>query len=41
MALNPTVAYESRGSRRFRIIAPLLATIGLVAASIVPSVILS
>ena len=41
MALSPTVAYESRGYRRFRIIAPLLATIGLVAASIVPSVMLS
>jgi hypothetical protein len=40
MALNPTVAYDSRGSRRFRFIAPLLVTLGLVAASIIPSVLL-
>jgi hypothetical protein len=40
MALNPTVAYESRGSRRFRFVAPLLVIFGLAAASIIPSVIL-
>jgi hypothetical protein len=40
MALNPSVAYESRGSRRFRFIAPLLVTLGLAAASMIPSVML-
>jgi hypothetical protein len=40
MGLNQTVAYDSRGSRRFRLIAPLLVTLGLAVASIVPSVIL-
>jgi hypothetical protein len=40
MALNPTVAYDSRASRRFRYIAPLLATLGLAAASIVPGILL-
>jgi hypothetical protein len=40
MALNPTVAYDSRASRRFRFIAPLLVTLGLAAASIMPSVLL-
>jgi hypothetical protein len=40
MALNPAVAYDSRGSRRFRLIAPLLVTFGLVAASIVPGILL-
>lgn len=36
MTLNPTVAYDSRASRRFRLIAPLLVTFGLAVASIVP-----
>ena len=40
MALNPTVALDSRASRRFRFIAPLLVTLGLAAASIVPSMVL-
>jgi hypothetical protein len=40
MGLNRSVSYESRGSRRFRFIAPLLVTLGLAAASIIPSVIL-
>jgi len=39
MSLNPTIAFESRGSRRFRFIAPLLVTLGLVAASIVPGIV--
>lgn len=39
MALNPTVVYESRGSRCFRFMAPLLVTFGLAAASIVPSMV--
>jgi hypothetical protein len=38
--MNPTVAYDSRASRRFRFLAPLLVTLGLAAASIIPSVIL-
>jgi hypothetical protein len=40
MALNPAVAYDSRGSRRFRFLAPLLAALGLAAASIVPGILL-
>jgi hypothetical protein len=40
MALSPTVAYDSPASRRFRFIAPLLAALGLVAASIVPAILL-
>jgi hypothetical protein len=40
VALNPTVAYDSRGSRRFRFLAPLLVTLGLAAASIIPSIVL-
>jgi hypothetical protein len=40
MGLKPTVAFESRGSRRFRLIAPLLVTLGLAAASIAPGLIL-
>jgi hypothetical protein len=39
MTLNPTVASDSRASRRFRLIAPLLAALGLVAASIVPAIV--
>jgi hypothetical protein len=37
--LNPTVASDSRASRRFRLIAPLLAALGLIAASIVPAIV--
>ena len=40
MALTPTVASDSRASRRFRLIAPLLAALGLVAASIAPAMML-
>jgi hypothetical protein len=40
MALTPIVAYDSRASRRFRLIAPLLVTLGLAAASIVPGIML-
>jgi len=40
MGPNPTVACDSRGSRRFRLIAPLLVTLGLVAASIAPGILL-
>jgi hypothetical protein len=40
MALSPTVAYDPPASRRFRFIAPLLAVLGLAAASIVPVVLL-
>jgi hypothetical protein len=40
MSMNRTLAHESRGSRRFRLIAPLLATLGLAAASLAPSVML-
>jgi hypothetical protein len=40
MGLNPAIAFESRGSRRFRFIAPLLVTLGLAVASIVPGIVL-
>ena len=40
MGLNPTIAFESRSSRRFRFIAPLLVTLGLAVASIVPGIVL-
>jgi hypothetical protein len=40
MALSPTVAYDSPASRRFRFLAPLLAGLGLLAASIVPAILL-
>ena len=40
MTLTPTVAYDSRGSRRFRLIAPLLVTLGLAVASVMPSILL-
>jgi hypothetical protein len=40
MALSSTVAYDSPASRRFRFIAPLLAALGLAAASIVPTILL-
>ena len=38
MALSPSVASDSPASRRFRFIAPLLAALGLVAASVVPTI---
>jgi hypothetical protein len=40
MALNPTVAFDSRASRRFRYLAPLLVALALAAASIIPSIVL-
>jgi hypothetical protein len=40
MSMNRTLASESRGSRRFRRVAPLLVTLGLAAASIAPSIML-
>jgi hypothetical protein len=40
MGLSPAIAFESRGSRRFRFVAPLLVTLGLAAASIAPSILL-
>jgi hypothetical protein len=40
MALSPTVAHDSRASRCFRFIAPLLVTLGLAAASIAPGILL-
>jgi hypothetical protein len=40
MALNPTVAFDSRASRRFRLIAPLLVALGLAVVSIAPSIVL-
>jgi hypothetical protein len=40
MALTPIVAYDTRASRRFRFIAPLLVALGLAAASIVPGIML-
>jgi hypothetical protein len=40
MGLNPTVAFDSRASRRFRYLAPLLVALGLAAASIMPSIVL-
>jgi hypothetical protein len=40
MALSPIVAYDPPASRRFRFIAPLLAALGLVAVSIVPTILL-
>jgi hypothetical protein len=40
MSLNQTVAYQSHGSRRFRWIAPMLVTLGLVVASVAPGLML-
>jgi hypothetical protein len=40
MALNPALAHDSRGSKRFRLIAPLLVTLGLAAAGIAPGILL-
>jgi len=40
MPLNPTVAFDSRASRRFRLVAPLLVALGLAVASIAPSIVL-
>ena len=40
MPLNPTVASDSRASKLFRLIAPLLVALGLAAASIAPSMVL-
>ena len=38
--LSPTIAFDSRAARRFRLIAPLLVALGLAAASIAPSIVL-
>jgi hypothetical protein len=40
MSLNQTVVNESRASRGFRLAAPLLVALGLVAASIAPGIML-
>jgi hypothetical protein len=40
MTLSPTIASDTPASRRFRFMAPLLAALGLVAASIVPTILL-
>jgi hypothetical protein len=40
MSPNQTIAYESRGSRRFRLLAPLLVTIALAVVSIAPGLML-
>ncbi len=40
MPLTPTVAFDSRASRRFRLLAPLLVVLGLAVASIAPSIVL-
>jgi hypothetical protein len=40
MTLSPTIASDTPASRRFRFMAPLLAALGLIAASIVPTILL-
>jgi len=40
MVPNPTIALDSRASRRFRFLAPLLVALGLVAAGVIPSIVL-
>lgn len=40
MPLSPTIAFDSRASRRFRFIVPFLVALGLAVASIVPSLVL-
>jgi len=40
MAMNQMLTHESRGSRRFRFLAPMLAAVALAVASMTPSIIL-